>query len=162
LALLQLGKVDDAIEVLARGYAEVTEDGPAMSIGCRLALAYAAAHRPDDADVVIAEVQRRTGGTFSDRMLCLWAEGFARTQQGAPDARGPVDAAYEIAIATDAPLEHAVAALARSKVLDALRTDDAGDAAADAAHKLDALGLTFDGWARVFDVALVDVGVPSK
>ena len=120
LALLQLGKVDDAVEVLARGYADVTEDGPVMSIGCRLALAYAAAQRPDDADVVIAEMKRRSGGTFSDRILALWSEAFVRTQQGAPDARDPVDAAYEIATATDAPLEHAIASLARSKVLERL------------------------------------------
>src|SRR5262249_49932740 len=69
LALLQLGQVDDAIAILERGYALATEDGPVMSIGCRLALAYAAAHRADDADVVIAEMQRRSGGTFSDRIL---------------------------------------------------------------------------------------------
>lgn len=161
LALLQLGKVDDAIDMLARAYAKVTEDGPVMSIGCRLALAYAAAQRPDDAEVVIAEMKRRAGGSFSDRMLALWSEAFVRTQQGASDARDPADAAYEIAMATDAPLEHAIASLARSKVLDALATDDAAAAAADAAQKLEALDLTCDGWARVFDLALVDVSVPS-
>src|SRR3954453_9747243 len=63
LALLQLGKIDDAIALLQRGYAEATADGPVMSIGCRLALAYAAAHRADDADLVIAEIHRREGGT---------------------------------------------------------------------------------------------------
>ncbi|MDQ1509281.1 MAG: hypothetical protein QOG50_1125, partial [Actinomycetota bacterium] len=162
LGLLQLGKVDDAIEILARGYAGVTEDGPLMSIGCRLALAYAAAQRPDDADLVIAEIQRRSGGTFSDRMLALWSEAFVRTQQGAPDAREPVDAAYEIAFATDAPLEHAIAALARSKVLGALGTDDAAAAAEEAERRLTDVGLTCDGWARVFDLALVDVSVPTS
>ena len=81
LGLLQLGKVDDAIEILARGYAGVTEDGPVMSIGCRLALAYAAAQRPDDADLVIAELKQRSGGTFSDRILMLWSEAFVRTQR---------------------------------------------------------------------------------
>jgi hypothetical protein len=161
LGLLQLGKVDDAIEILARGYAGVTEDGPAMSIGCRLALAYAAAQRPDDAQVVIAEMNRRSGGSFSDRILALWSEAFVRTQQGAPDARGPVDAAYGIAIGTDAPLEHAIAALARSKVLAALGADDAAAAAEESQRHLAALGLTCDGWARVFDLALVDVSVST-
>ena len=133
-----------------------------MSIGCRLALAYAAAHRPDDADLVIAEMKRRSGGTFSDRILALWSEAFVRTQQGAPDAREPVDAAYEIAIATDAPLEHAIAALARAKVLGVLGTDDAVSAAEDADQRLARLGLTCDGWARVFDLALAGISVPTS
>ncbi|MDQ1448884.1 MAG: hypothetical protein QOC79_1855, partial [Actinomycetota bacterium] len=161
LGLLQLGKVDDAIEILARGYADVTEDGPLLSIGCRLALAYAAAQRPDDAGLVIAELQSRSGGTFSDRILALWSDAFVRTQQGSPDAREPVDAAYEIAIGTDAPLEHAIAALARSKVLAALGTDDAPAAAEESERRLAEIGLTCDGWARVFDLALVDVSVST-
>jgi tetratricopeptide (TPR) repeat protein len=161
LSHLQLGHVDEAIEMLAHGYSGATEDGPTMAIGSRLALAYAAAQRPDDAAAIVAEVQGRSGGTFSDRVLALWAQSFARTQQAAPDARGPVDAAYEIATATDAPLEHAIAALARAKVLAALATDDAADAAADSDGKLDALGLTADGWARVFDLALANISVPT-
>ena len=152
--MLQLGHVDDAIELLERGYADAAEDGPAMVLGSRLALAYTAAQRPGDAAAVIDAVQRRDGGTFSDRVLALWAESFARTQLGAADAREPVDAAYEIATATDAPLEHAIAALARSKVLSALGADDAPDAMLDADCRLELLGLTADGWARVFDLAL--------
>src|SRR6185295_4352851 len=76
LGLLQLGKVDDSIDILTRGYADVTEDGPVMSLGCRLALAYAAAQRPDDAQPIIDDMKRREGGTFSDRILALWAEAF--------------------------------------------------------------------------------------
>ena len=93
-------------------------------------------------------------------MLALWAEGFVRTRQGAPDARAVIEAAYEIATATDAPLEHAIAALARAKALAALGADDAADATADAALQLDALGLTADGWSQIFDRALADVTVP--
>jgi class 3 adenylate cyclase/tetratricopeptide (TPR) repeat protein len=161
LSLLQLGRVDEAIDVLSRGYAGVTEDGPVMALGSRLGLAYAAAQRPDAAEPVFADVHGRAGGTFSDRILALWGKGLVRAQQGAPDAREPIDAAYEIATATDAPLEHAIAALARSKVLRALGTDDADAAAADAAHRLGELGIRAEGWARVFDLALVDLSVPS-
>jgi tetratricopeptide (TPR) repeat protein len=161
LALLQLGRVEEAIDVLACGYAAAGEDGAVMSIGCRLALAYAAAHRTDDADRVITDLRGRTGGTFSDRILALWAESLTRTQQGAHDAAGPIDAAYNIATATDAPLEHAIAALARSKVLEALGADDAAEAAETAASRLGEIGLTADGWSRVFDLALADVSVPS-
>jgi tetratricopeptide (TPR) repeat protein len=161
LGLLQHGKVDAAIETLARGYADATDDGPVMSIGCRLALAYAAAQRPADAAPVLANLEHRAGGTFSDRMLARWADAFVRTQQGASDAREPVDAAYDLAIATDAPLEHAIAALARAKVLGALGADDAGAAADEAERRLAHLGLPCDGWVRVFDLALADVSVPT-
>jgi class 3 adenylate cyclase/tetratricopeptide (TPR) repeat protein len=161
LSLLQLGKVDDAIEILTRGYALVQEDGPVMSIGCRLALAYAAAQRPDDADRVIADLKPRSGGTFSDRILALWSEAFARTQQGAPDAREPIDAAYEIAIGTDAPLEHAICGMARARVLAVIGTDDAAAAAEASRQQLAELGLACDGWARVFDLALANVSVPT-
>jgi len=161
LALLQLGRVEEAIDVLACAYAGAAEDGAVMSIGCRLALAYAAAHRTDDADRVITDLRGRTGGTFSDRVLALWAESLTRIQQGAHDAAGPIDTAYKIATATDAPLEHAIAALARSKVLDALGADGAAEAAETAASQLDEIGLTAGGWSRVFDLALADVTVPS-
>jgi class 3 adenylate cyclase/tetratricopeptide (TPR) repeat protein len=161
LARLQLGLVDDAIDVLARGYAQVTEDGPVMAIGSRLALAYAASQRTDDALAVVGDLQARSGGSFSDRMFVLWADAFARTQCNAPDAREPADAAYALAVGTDAPLEHAIAALARARVLAALGTDDAEDADEDATMQLEALGLTADGWLRIYDLALAGVSVPS-
>jgi tetratricopeptide (TPR) repeat protein len=161
LALTQLGQVDDAIDLLSRAYSTASDDGPAMSLGCRLALAYAAGRRTDDALRVIEELRPRAGGTFSDRILVLWAESLARTQAHLPDARDPIDAAYDIAMATDAPLEHAIAALARAKVLVALDTDDAVLAQDEAARELEALGLTADGWCRVFDLALAELSVSS-
>ena len=82
LAMLQLGQVAEAIDLLERGYAEAAEDGPAMVLGSRLALAYTAAHRPGDAATVIDAVQHRDGGTFSDRVLALWAESFAAHPAG--------------------------------------------------------------------------------
>ena len=48
LLLLQLGRVDDAIALLEPQYANAEYDGAAMNMGSRLALAYAAAHRPVD------------------------------------------------------------------------------------------------------------------
>ncbi len=161
LALTQLGKVDEAIDLLAGAYATATDDGPALSLGCRLALAYAAGRRTDDAIRIIEELRPRAGGTFSDRILVLWAESLARTQAQAPDAREPIDAAYDIARATDAPLEHAIAALARAKVLAVLATDDAVLAADESARELEALGLSADGWSRVFDLALAEVSIVS-
>ena len=110
LALVQLGRADDGAAVLERAYALADQDGPAMALGSRLTLAYVAVHRPADALRVADELQARTGGTYSDRMLALWGESIARAQLGDGDARAGVDAANAIAATTDAPLEHAVAA----------------------------------------------------
>ena len=160
LARLQLGDAMGAIEVLERVYMLAQDDGPKLGIGCRLALAYAVAHRCDDARAVLEELNERSGGTYSDRMIALWAESLVHVQTGLGDGRGSVDAAHAIATATDARLEHAIAALARAYVLRAL-----GDAEADAAHddaerQLDSLHITGEGWRRVFDLALD--GVPER
>ncbi len=138
------------------------DDGPAMAIGCRLALAYAAARRTDDAAVVLAELET------PDRRFVLRPDVRpvgrrvrAHAAERARRARVRSTRRYELALATDAPLEHAIAGLARAKVLTALGTDDADDAAEAVALQLDALGLTCDGWLRVFDLALAEVSVPS-
>ena len=106
----------------------------------------------------IADLQGRTGGTFSDRMLALWAESFVRTQQGAPDARGADrrrlrdrDRDRRAARARDrraGPLE---GARARSEPTTPTTRPTTAD------HSLEALGLTADGWSRIFDLALADV-----
>jgi hypothetical protein len=154
LALAQQGRLDDAIALLEAHYPGAEHDGPAMALGSRLALAYAAAGRVDDAQRVIGDLQARSGGTYSDRILALWAEGLAHARRGDRDARAAIDAAHAIATTTDAPLEHALAALARAKVLAALGAPDAAAVADDAQRQLDALGVAALGWRRLFDLAL--------
>ena len=159
--LLQLGRADDAVEILARPYAGAPEDGPAMSIGCRLALAYAAAHRADDAERVDRRAEQRTGGTFSDRILTLWADSLVRTQLG--DAR-------RVRARSTPPTTsrwHRRAARARD------RRAGASEGAPRARHRRRRRGrdeaaqparrarLTAEGWSRVFDLALAEVSVPS-
>ena len=46
-------------------------------------------------------------------------------------------------------------------MLNALSTFDAQDAVDDAETQLDALGLTADGWLRIFDLALAGEKVAS-
>jgi len=161
LARLQLGDAIGAIEEIEPCYAAASDDGARMSLGCRLALAYAVAHRPGDACAVLDDLRARTGGTYSDRMVALWAESLVQMQTGEGDARASVDAAHAIAAATDARLEHAIAALARGKVLTALGDDDASDAVEDARRQLDGMGIRGTGWARVFDDALNAVPDPA-
>jgi class 3 adenylate cyclase/tetratricopeptide (TPR) repeat protein len=154
LARLQLGDADGAIAVLADPYGAADTDGPRMALGCRLALAYAAGHRPAQACAVIDDLRARAGGTYLDRLLALWAESIVQAQTGDGDARASVDAAYAIVAATDARLDQAIAALARAKLLHALGDADAAGAADDARRQLDGLGVSGEGWARLFDVAL--------
>jgi class 3 adenylate cyclase/tetratricopeptide (TPR) repeat protein len=157
LALVQLGRVDEGVPILERVYERADDDGPAMAFGSRLALAYAAAQRPDDALDVVLALQTRTGGTYSDRIFALWAEGFARAQRGEGDARAPIDAAHAIAIGTDSLLEHAITALARSHALTALGDEEADEVRVDAARQLQALGIDAHGWSCVFERALSGV-----
>jgi tetratricopeptide (TPR) repeat protein len=157
LMLLQLGRVDEAVQLLERPYALADNDGSAMNLGSRLALTYAMHHRADDALRVIEELQDRTGGTYSDRLTALWAESLARLQSGRGDARAAVDAAHAIATATDAPVEHAIAALARAHVFEALGEADAAAVREDAERQLDAVGITGAGWKTIFDRALARV-----
>ncbi len=160
LARLQLGDADAAIAQLEPPYLAANEDGPRMSLGGRLALAYAAARRVDDARHVIEDLEARAGGTYSDRIFLLWTEALVDTQTGVENARAGIDAAHAIATTTDARLEHAIAALARSRVLDALRDPDAAAAYDDAQRQLAALGMTAPGWHQVFDLALA--GIPAS
>jgi class 3 adenylate cyclase/tetratricopeptide (TPR) repeat protein len=162
LVRLQLGDVSGAIEVLEGAYEISTDDGPRLAVGCRLALAYAVARRCEDARVVLADMNDRSGGTYSDRMMALWAEALVQVLTGSGDGRGSVDAAQAIAIATDARLEHAIAALVRSYVLAALGADEADEARDDAERQLESIQVTGDGWRTIFDVALDGVQTASR
>jgi class 3 adenylate cyclase/tetratricopeptide (TPR) repeat protein len=158
LMLLQLGEVEQALAILEREYQQADNDGPFMNVGSRLALAYAMAKRPSDALRVIGELEQRAGGTYHDRLTALWAEGAARLQLGEGDPAAPVGAAHAIATGTDAPLEHAIAALARAHLLESLGDRDAAGARADASRQLAALDITAAGWSRVFTQAF---GAPT-
>jgi tetratricopeptide (TPR) repeat protein len=162
LARLQLGDVAGAIETLEGAYEVSTDDGPRLAVGCRLALAYAVAHRCEDARAVLADMNERSGGTYSDRMIALWAEALVHVLTGSGDGRGSVDAAQAIAIATDARLEHAIAALVRSYVLAALGAEEAEEAREDAERQLESIQITGAGWRTMFDVALDGVGTVSR
>jgi hypothetical protein len=89
----------------------------------------------------------------------MWAESLVHAQRGDGEARPAVDAAHALATETDARLEHAIAALARAKVLAAIGDDDAAAAAEDAQRQFASLDLTGAGWATAFDTALTNVRV---
>jgi class 3 adenylate cyclase/tetratricopeptide (TPR) repeat protein len=150
LATLQSGRPDDAVRHLEPVYAAATADGARYAIGSRLALAYAAAGRTGDALRVASELVPLEGGTYADRVLRLCAEGVARLRSGAPDAREPFDAAYEIVLATEAVVQQAVAALVRATALTKLGEPDAEEGRRDADERIRALGIDPVGWTRIF------------
>src|SRR5262249_24541419 len=97
-ALIQNGRVDEALEFLEPGFDIATDDGPRAALGGMLSITFAAAGRSDDALRVAAEVAQVSGGTYSDRMWRCWGEGFALLQQGHVDSGiVALDEAFELA-----------------------------------------------------------------
>ena len=83
LALLQLGEVDGAIDV-ARTAATRAADDDGPRDGDRLPARARVRRRAPPRRRRRRDRrprQRRAGGTYSDRMIALWAESFVRTQQ---------------------------------------------------------------------------------
>jgi len=153
-ALLQNGRVGEAVAILDGAFREADADGPRASLGGMLALALAAARRTDDAMALIATLDTIQGGTYMDRVLAHWVRGFVCVQRG--DAIGAVDAfesACAIVDATDLQVDIAIAALARGSALQALGSDDAPAVLAQAADLLQALGIDAVGWETAFTLA---------
>jgi thioredoxin-like negative regulator of GroEL len=153
-ALIQNERVDEALEFLEPGFDIATDDGPRAALGGMLAITFAAAGRADDARRVAAEVAQVSGGTYSDRMWRCWGEGFARLQQGEVDSGiAALDEAFDLAAATDSVVDQAIAALALAVGLAAVGDARAEPARADANRRLRALGISGEGWERVFTLA---------
>jgi tetratricopeptide (TPR) repeat protein len=161
-ALLQNGRIDDALSWLEPAYAMVEDDGPVAALGGLLTVVFAAAGRPADALQVVERLENMQGGTYSDRLWRLWGEGFARLQLGDNDAAmAAIDEAAETAASTQSQVDQAIASLARAVALAAI-----DDAAANAARmvsdeRLAALGITGYGWERVFTTAAKAVAAPQ-
>ena len=150
--LLQTGRADEAIAMFEPEYTAAEYDGVALNwaAGSRSRTPRPAGQKTR---FVSSRAARAAGGTFHDRLLTLWAEAAALVQTGG-DARAAADAAHAIAVATDAPLEHALAQLICGHVLEAIGAPDAAEVQADARRQLDVLGITGAGWSNVFAQAL--------
>ncbi len=155
LALLQSGRIDEAIAVVTPVYEQAEADGARAALGGLLALGLAAAGRPDDALALARDVARVRGGTYMDRLLLHWATGFAFAQQGlTTDAVAALDEAHAIAFATDARVDRAIASLARARAYEHLGVAAAHEAQNEANLQLHALGITAEGWDKLFGYAL--------
>jgi ATP/maltotriose-dependent transcriptional regulator MalT len=162
-ALMQHGRVDEALSWLEPGWAIAEDDGPRAAIGGLLSIVYAASRRPSDALAVAEATEQVQGGTYSDRLWRRWGEGFARLQLGDVDqGLAAIDDADAIAAETDSKVDQAIASLARAIALGSVGHGHAAAADVDARQRLDALGVTGYGWERVFTTAVRPVSAPSS
>ena len=153
LALLQAGRVDEAIAALEAGHGDVRWHAPSPSAGAALALAYAAGGHPEEAIAVCDQVGP-LAVSFLDEIQHLTGLAFARAQLG------DIDDAFErfvemiaLADSTGSRLDQALTRLARSAALLAHGRVEGRAARAEAERLLDRLHIPATGWDRVFTLA---------
>jgi class 3 adenylate cyclase/tetratricopeptide (TPR) repeat protein len=158
LALLQGGRVDEALAIVGPAYAAAENDGARTALGGLLALIHVANRDPEAALALGREVSHLRGGTYMDRLLLHWATGYAFAQLGAAtDAVAALDEAHAIAFATDARVDRAIASLARATAFEHLGIAAAHEARNEASLQLHSLGIDASGWNHLFRRALEPV-----
>jgi tetratricopeptide (TPR) repeat protein len=157
-ALLQLGRTREAVDLLERTVASMTQPGPLNQASAVLALALAADGQVERAREIARTVTEGTG-SYLDRAIALIADACAAVRAGEGTAGiDALDRAERLAAGTQDRLVHAVIALARARVLEALDQPFAGGADVEAQERLQQLGITATGWDRVFRLALKEAG----
>ncbi|HVE91897.1 MAG TPA: adenylate/guanylate cyclase domain-containing protein [Actinomycetota bacterium] len=160
LALLQVGRVDEAVPVLQRARESSGEPGPRARASGPLALALCCSGRPEDALAAASEVDRIDGGTYLDRADAAIAKGLAAAAAG--DALTAADAfagAEQILGATGDRFTPSLLMLARGHASASLGTDDAG-LLESARRRLSDLAAG-DGWDRVYGSAVMARSAPA-
>jgi hypothetical protein len=149
LAMLQAGRADEALAQMERleGSGGPSEYADAAA----LALALAANRQGDH--IVEPPPDKIAAGTYLDRLQLRLGLAFARLQSGSSDAADAFDTLVADADETESRLDQAIVRLARAYAWHALARDDADDAAKDAEMRLEAVGTTAPGWARLFAMA---------
>jgi class 3 adenylate cyclase/tetratricopeptide (TPR) repeat protein len=154
LALLQLGRTDDAVELLTTTVASMTQPGPRSQTSAALALALAADGQIDEARTVAASVIDGEA-SYIDRSMALIALACASVQAGdTPAAIDALDRATRVVAGTQDRLTDAIVALARARVLEALDQPFAGGAEVEAQDRLMAIRIEARGWDNAIRLAL--------
>ncbi len=154
LALVQLGRAPEAVEILAP-CTEVDERvvGSLPYARSALALACAAVGHPGPVAELVADVQRADRATYLD----LATARLAALLCGAAVGRGvgdDVDALLRLLDATEDAVGQAVVRLGAGRALAAIGDQRAAVLEDEAASRLRALGIAAEGWYVVFDAAL--------
>jgi class 3 adenylate cyclase/tetratricopeptide (TPR) repeat protein len=152
IALLQLGRVEPAAQVLRAAHAASSTPGSRHASGSALALAAVAGGHAEEALAVADELAATPQGTYLDRIGTAFARGFALLRLGRHDeALATFDAAVAEADGTGDRLNQGLTRLARAAALEGLG-DDAGAAVERAAaeERLHALGRADTEWDGVY------------
>jgi len=151
IALLQLGRSDQARTLLQQTYEGADEPGLRQAAGSTLAFAHAVVGAADDAVAVADEVEAEAEGTYLDHMGALFSRGFAHVQRGeTEEARADLAAAVALSDRTEDRLSQAFSRLAQSRGLEALGDPEAADARTDAEERLASIGIVDSGWDDLF------------
>jgi ATP/maltotriose-dependent transcriptional regulator MalT len=128
-----------------------------------LALALAAAGRPEEAVARAAEVLGGEGGTYADRVIALQATGLAHAQRG--DASASADAFEQVRAVLEGNedvVSRALSGLAEASALEVMGDERAPAVMAAADHELDRFGLGETAWRVAFSVAASGVDLARQ
>jgi tetratricopeptide (TPR) repeat protein len=154
LALLQLGRDEQAATVLRNAFSSAKGPGALHAAGAALTLALAVIGEADAAVEVADAADAVEQGTYLDRIGACFGRGFGRLRQGRPDdGRRELERAVVLADDTGDRLNQALTRLALSWGLTAVGSADATEVRADARDRLSAMGLDETEWDAVFQRA---------
>jgi class 3 adenylate cyclase/tetratricopeptide (TPR) repeat protein len=158
LALLQLGRIDEAVDLLTTTVASMSQPGPRSQTSAALSLALAADGQIDRARSVATSVIDGDG-SYIDRVMALIALAGGSVQAGEGAAAiDALDRATRLVAGTQDRLSDAMVALARARVLEALEQPFAGGAEVEAQDRLMAIRIEARGWDNVIRRAVTGAG----
>ncbi|HEX7167646.1 MAG TPA: hypothetical protein VF230_11765, partial [Acidimicrobiales bacterium] len=150
LALLQLGRPEEAVARLQTAFAGAVGPGLRANAGSSLAFALAVAGRADEAIAQADAMEEAEGGTYLDRIMRRYARGFALLRRDGAAAIDELDRAVQAADATGDRLSQALSRLARARALESRWHPQAGPALQEAHARLTSIGLHHSAWDDVF------------
>jgi tetratricopeptide (TPR) repeat protein len=150
-ALLQLGRDEQAENLLASTFAAAVDPGLMQSAGSGLAFAHTVNGHLDSALAMAEKVEDFEHGTYLDRLGVFYARGFAHVQRGEGDeARRQFSGARSLADSTGDRLAQAFTRLAEARALEALGDASADGRLAEAEERLAGMGIGDSEWDAVF------------
>ncbi len=151
LALLQVGRAEEATRILEDAVDVASADGSKSRALGTLAMAAACAGRVEQALAAVSAQDEVGGGTYVDRVLGRIGAGLAEALRGDGAAAEKRFAQAEALLAdTGDVLNQAIAGLAHAYVLRLLGDDAAEDRVASARERLERIGAHADGWDAAF------------
>jgi tetratricopeptide (TPR) repeat protein len=154
LAVLQKGRVEEAVDALRRVLDVRDEAGPSAYAQSALALASAVAGDDVVVEAAATDTLANPRATYLDALTARLAQGLVRARCGDPGVVGAFDALVQEAHRFDDHVARAVVALAQALVAEAGGYDGADEERRRAESQLELLGVDGTGWRLVFGVAL--------